>query len=179
MLNVAITPKLGRILDGHFEYRNQVKIRVDVERVGSSYKGLALGDLPSIQLLGNYLPDLSQLLLSATASCASCMMTQAADSGQRCDPHTFSLTPRKAGTFLSFDDYNTRYSRDATFKIPFRYRSPSQGQWSRCGAESLMSVFCLIPGSIYIDDFTYLAVFPSRWRIPSGLVSGRSSSRHR
>ena len=157
-MNVVITPKPGRILDGHFEYRNQVKIRVDVVRVGSGYRELALGDLPSMQRLGNYLPDLSQLFLSATASCASCT-TQAADIEQRCDPHTFSLTPRKAGTFLSFDDYNTRYSRVATFKIPFRYRSPSQGQWSRCGAESLMSVFFLIPGSSILIPLLALQYF--------------------
>lgn len=136
---MTITPEPGRILDGHLEYRDQVKIRVVVDHVGSSFRELALGDLPSMQHL-DYLPDPPQLFLSGIASCASCMMPQAADIGQRCNPPTFSLTPSEAGAFLSFDDYNTQYSRVATFKIPFRYRNPSPGQWSRCGAESLMSV---------------------------------------
>jgi len=149
---VVITPELGRIFDGHFEYRDQVKIRVDVERDGSRFRELVLGDLPTMQHPGNYLSDstqLFQMFLSGTAFCASCMMMQIADIGQRCNPLTFSLTPSEAGVFLSFDDYNTQYSRVATFKIPFRYRNPSHGQWSRCGAESLMSVFCLMLSSIY------------------------------
>jgi len=149
ILNVVITPKPGRILHGHSEYRDQVKIRVDVERdVGCSFKELALGEPPSMQHLENNPPNPPALFLSGAASCASCMMRQAADNEQRCNPPTFPLIPSKVGVLLSFDDSNTRYSRVATFKIPFRCRKP-KGRMSRCGAESLMSVFCLMPNSIY------------------------------
>ena len=149
VLNVFITT-LGTdsILDGHLQYRNQVKIRVDVERYGSRVKELLLLDLQSMQPLGNYPLDPIQLLLTGTASCASCITTQYLDIGQRCSPHTFSLPPIKEGVLLYFDDYNTHYSQVAEFKIPSRYRKPSHGQWSRCDSESLMSVFSLMPSSI-------------------------------
>ena len=135
------------IVDGHIQYRNQVKIRVDVERCGSRVKELVLLDPYSMQPPGHYQLASSQLLLTGTGFCASCMTTQDAD--RRCSPVRFFLPPSKEGVLLSFDDSNTQYSQVATFEIPFRYRKPSRGQWSRCDSESLMSVFSLMSSSIY------------------------------
>lgn len=147
MLITTLGPDI--MLDGHLQYRDQVKIRVDVERCGSRLKELVLPNPYSMQPLGNHPVDPSKLLLTGTASCASCAMTQDADIGRRCSPQTFFLLPSKAGVLLSFDDSNTRYSQDAAFKIPFRYRKPSNGRWTRCESESLMSVFSLMPRFIY------------------------------
>ena len=137
-----------RVLDGHLQYRDQVKIRIDVERLGFRFKEVVLADPCSIQLPGNHLSDPSQLILHATASCASCT-TQAFRTGRKCSPMTFRLIPSIEGVLMSFDDYNTRYSRVTAFKIPHRYRRPTHGQWSRCSDESLMHVFCLMASSTY------------------------------
>ena len=137
------------MLDGHLQYRNKIKIRVDVECFGSRFKELVLPDPYSTQPLGIYPIDPSHLLLTGTAFCSSCTMTQDADIGQRCSPHTFSLPPSKKGVLLSFDDYNTQYSQVVAFMIPFRHRKPSHDRWSRCDSESLMSVFSSMPSSIY------------------------------
>ena len=137
------------VVDGHIRYRDHVRIRVDVERCGSRFKELVLLEPYSIQTPGNYQLSPSQLVLTGTAFCALCRTTQDADLGRRCSPHTFYLPPRKEGVLLSFDESNTRYSQVAVFEIPFRYRKPSHGQLSRCDSESLMSVFSLMPSSIY------------------------------
>ena len=141
----------NNMLDGHLQHRDQVKIRVDVERFGPRFKELVLPNPYPMQPLENYPLDPSKaLLLTGTAHCASCAMTQDADIGRRCSPRAFSLPPSKAGVLLSFDDSNTQYSQDAAFKIPFRYRKPSNdGRWTRCDSESLMSVFFLMPRFIY------------------------------
>ena len=148
-MNLSITIlKPSRILDGHLQHRSQVKIRIDIERLDSRFKEVVLADPCSIQPLGNHLSDPSQLLLSGTAYCASCV-TQASRTGGRCDPLAFQLEPSVEGVLMSFDDYNTRYSQVADFEIPYRYRRPTHGQWSRCSDESLMHVFCLLASSTY------------------------------
>ena len=141
-----------RILHDHLRYRYYVKISVKVEAVGSTFKKVVLVDPDSIHFLGNYLSDPSQLILYAIAYCTSCAEMHVPDARPRCDPPAFFLPPdieSPITLLMSFDGFNTRYSQIATFKVPPRYRRPSQGQSSRCDRESLMYVFSLISSSIY------------------------------
>ena len=132
-----------RILDDHLQYRDRVKICVEVEPVGSTFKRVVLVHPDSIHLLGNYLSDPSHLILSAIAYCTSCVAMHVPDARRRCDPPAFFLPPSiewPIAVLMSFDDSNTRFSQMATFKVPSRYRRPLDGQWYRCGNESLMYV---------------------------------------
>ena len=81
-----------QILDDHLQYRYHVKIRVEVQSVGSTFKNVVLVDPYSINLLGNYLSDPSQLILHATAYCASCsaMQVPKCSSGSAPLPKTIS-----------------------------------------------------------------------------------------
>jgi hypothetical protein len=132
-----------RILDGHLTYRDRVKILLEVELVGSTFKKVVLVDPDSIHSLGNHLSDPSQLIFYATAYCASCKAMHVSDARQRCDPPVFFLLPTIQSPILSlmsFDNFNTRLSTVATFMVPPRYRRPSEGQSIRCASESLMYV---------------------------------------
>ena len=133
-----------RILDDHLQYRDQVKIRVEVQSVGSTFKNVVLVDTDSIHLLGNYLSDPSQLILHATACCASCSAMHVPNARRRCDPPAFFLQPSIESPITavtSFDGFNTRCSQIPSFEVPLQYRRPSNGQSIRCDQESLMYVF--------------------------------------
>jgi len=116
------------------------------------------------ELLENYPCDLSRLFLYVQAHCTSCAMMQASDASPRCAPLVFLLPPSIESpikVLMVFDDFNTWFSQTATFKIPPRYRKPSNGQWFRCGRESLVYVFSLIP-SLDIDVFACSISFALR-----------------
>ena len=139
-----------RIIDDHLQYRDSMKILVEVESVGSTFKEVVLVGPGSKDLVGNDLRDPSQLIFYAIAYCATCAAVHVPDSRQRCDPFAFLLPPRMENpiTVLTyFDDFNTRCSRVVSFKVPYRYLRPVSGQWSRCANESLMYVSPLIPSS--------------------------------
>jgi hypothetical protein len=131
-----------RIVDGHLQYSGYLKVLVEVEAVGSTFKKVVLVNSESTHL-GNSLSDPSQLILYAKVYCASCAAMQAPDAPRRCDPLAFFL-PAKIESpitvLMSLDDFNTRPSQTATFNVPPRYQRPSDGQWFRCGRESLMYV---------------------------------------
>ena len=131
----------SRIFNDHLQYRDRVKIRVEVEPIGSTFKRVVLAHTDSIHLRGDPLSDPSDLILSAMAHCASCMATPVSDARRLCDPRTFFLLPIiefPITVLMSFDDSNTRFSQIAAFNVPRRYRRPSDGQWYRCENESLM-----------------------------------------
>ena len=140
------------ILDGHLLYRDRVRIRVEVEPVGSTFKRVVLVHPGSIHLLQNYLSDPSHLILSAIAYCASCVAMHVPDARRRCDPPTFLLPPSikwPIEVLMSFVDSNTRFSQIAAFDVPRHDRRPSYCQGYRCDNESLMYVFSLIPSFRY------------------------------
>ena len=140
-----------RIVDGHLQYRDSLKILVEVESVGSTFKKVVLVDPGSKELLGNDLCDPSQLILYAIAYCATCAAAHVPDVRRRCDPFAFLLPPmigEPVMVLMSFDDFNIRSSRVVTFNIPPRHRrSSSSGRWCRCDNESLMYVSSLILSS--------------------------------
>lgn len=138
-----------RILNDHLQYRQELKIRVEVDYSGSTFKEVVVVDPDSTQRLVNCMWDSSKLLLVATASCVPCATTQDSDDAHRCTPQKFTLPPSVEGTFLRFDDLKTHFSGVVTLKVPSRYRRPSPGQWSRCDAESLAYVFSLMGSSMY------------------------------
>lgn len=147
-LNLTATALVpSRVVDDHLQYREQLKLLVEIERLGSRFKEVVLLDPGS--MLGNHHADPSRLFLSVTAYCAPCATTQASESQRRCDPLSFPLPPSVQGLLLAFDHSHTRFSRAVTLNIPRRYRRPSGDQWHRCGAESLVYVFSLIQSSIY------------------------------
>ena len=133
-----------RTLDGYLQYRDQVKLRVEVERFDCRFKEVVLVS-SAIDIDGGYLSDPSRLLLYGSACCRSCAATQAStDTRRLCDPLAFLLSPNivdPVKVFMSFDDFNTRFSEIATFKIPHRYRRRSDDQPFRCDHEALMYVF--------------------------------------
>lgn len=137
---------------GCFQYRDQVKLLVEVEQFDVTFKEVVLVD-PTIDIPENYLSDPSRLFLYGTASCRSCVATAASTDARRlCDPIAFFLPPdieEPITTFMSFDDLNTRVSQIATFKIPPRYRRPSHGQSFRCDHELLMYALFPMPSSRY------------------------------
>jgi len=138
-----------QILDNHIQYRGHVKIRIEVEPVSSIFK-VVLVDPQEASFEANHLSDPSQLILYAKAYCASCAALSISDARRRCDPPTFLLPPSiesPVAMLMSFDDFKTRFSQIVTFKVPPRFRRPSNGQWFRCNCESLMYVFSLIPRS--------------------------------
>jgi len=163
VLNLSVTilePTLT--LYGFLQYRGQVKLRVEVERFDCTFREVVLVD-PAIDVSESCLSDPSRLLLYGTACCRSCVATQASTDARRlCDPLAFLLSPdieEPIAILMSFDDFNTRFSELATFKIPPRYRRPSHGQSFRCDHESLMYVFsqCRV-----LDLMSMIVGFPSR-----------------
>lgn len=131
-----------RILEGFLQYRDQVKLRVEVERFDFTFREVVLVD-PATDIPETYLSDPSLLFLYGTACCRSCAITPASDPRRRCDPLAFPLPPdieESITPFMSFDDFDTWLSEIITFKIPPRYRRPSQGQSFRCDHEALMYV---------------------------------------
>lgn len=141
-----------RILGGCLQYRDQVKLLVEVEQFDVTFKEVVLVN-PAIAIPENYLSDPSRLFLYGTACCRSCVATPAGTDARRlCDPLAFLLIPNieePVTVFMSFDDLKTRVSQNTTFKIPPRYRRPSHGQSFRCDHESLMYAFFPIPSSRY------------------------------
>ena len=147
LINIA---EPTRIIDGHLQYRDSMKILVEVESVGSTFKKLVLVDPGSKEPLGNDLCDPSQLILYAIAYCATCAAAHVPDARRRCDPFAFLLPPmieEPVMVLMSSDGFHIRLSRAVTFKVPHRYRRPPHGQWYRCDNESLMYVLPLILSS--------------------------------
>ena len=140
----------AQIIDGHLQYRESLEILVKVESVGSTFKKVVLVDPASKELPGNDLCDPSQLILYAIAYCATCVAVHVPGARRRCDPFAFllpSMIEEPVMVLMSFDDFNIRFSRVVYFKVPPRYRGPSDGQSSRCDNESLMYVLPLVPSS--------------------------------
>ena len=145
VLNLSATVlEPTRILDGVLQHRDRVKLRVEVERFNCRFKEVVLVSSAS-DIAEGYLSDPSRLLLYGTACCRSCAATQASPDARRlCDPLAFLLSPsikNPITVFMSFDDFNTRFSEIVTYKFPPRHRRPSQGQSFRCNHEELMYVF--------------------------------------
>ena len=139
-----------RVIDGYFEYRDTVTIRIGVESLGSTFKEVVLVDPASKELLGNDLCGPSQLILYAIAHCTACATVHVPGARRRCEPFAFFLSPdirNPITVLMSFDDFNTRVSRVVPFKIPRRFRRPVSGEWSRCADDSLMYVPSLILSS--------------------------------
>ena len=150
VLNLLITiPESARIINGHLQYGGSVKLLVSIESVGSAFKKVVLVNPASKELQGNDLCDPSQLILYAIAYCAMCAAFHVPGARRRCDPFAFFLPPTiedPITVLMSFDDFNTRFSRVLSFKVPYRY----PGLFSdRCDNESLMYVPSLIPSSRY------------------------------
>lgn len=151
-----------QILNDHLQYRDHVKICVVVELVGSPFKKVVLVDPESIPP-GNYPSDSSNLILYVMVYCNSCAVMHVPGSRRRCDPPAFILPPRiesPVTMLMDFDDFNTRSSQIVTFKVPPRFRRPSNGQWFRCDCESLMYVR-LLPNTALEILMPLLLVFPS------------------
>jgi hypothetical protein len=127
-----------QILNDHLQYRNHVKIRVEVEPIGSTFK-VVLVDQASTHLLGNYLSDsLKHILYAATI--------QASDAQSQCDPSAFFLPPNiEITAVMSCEDLIARCSQIGSFEIAPHYQRPSNGQSIRCDQESFMYVFPLTP----------------------------------
>lgn len=112
------------VVKSHRQCRGQVKIQVEVARVGpSTFKEVILVDPGSTHLLSSFRLEASQPLFCGQAYCASCAGIQVSDARLQCSPDI------------------------ATFKIPSRCRKRVNGQWFRGDLESLMYAFLLLLSS--------------------------------